>query len=692
MEDSTAFTRAAKDFSILIVDDTLANLRLLSGILSDHGYNVRPVPDGRLALTSAKTQPPDIILLDIMMPGLSGYDVCTQLKDDERTQDIPVVFISALDEVLDKVKAFSVGGVDYITKPFQTQEILARVQTHLSLQNSQKQLQERNVLLQQEIAERKRTEGTLQKRNLELAFLNRINQIFGSSLDLRYVLKTALAEIQNLLDVFSASFWLLSPETDMLTCMQVIGPGTDKLKHTTIRRGDGITGWVAQHGEIQFVPDLLNDERHLQLITDATEVPIRSMLSLPLRFKNTVIGVLNLVDQRIGHFRQHHLILLEPLASAAAMSIENAQLYSTAQQEIVERKQAESALLHAHDELKNTLDNLRQTQSQLIESEKMAALGQVIAGIAHEINSPLGAIRSSIDTISSSLQQSLEQLPAVLRSLPEELQQIFFSLLTQTLHKDNLLSSREERRFKRHVYEELQKHDIDHPRKIAELLVNMGLYERIERMIPLLQHPTQSQALHALYYLSGLQESTSTIVTAITRATKVVWALKHYAHYDNTGEMSSADIVEGLETALTLYQNQMKHDVTVLRRYAELAPVRCYPDELTQVWTNLIHNALQAMEYNGTLTIETEQQGRGVRISITDTGPGIPADIRDKIFDPFFTTKGRGEGSGLGLDIVKKIIEKHQGAIDVESCPGKTTFSVHLPEIVSGSVIPEKKY
>ncbi|MDM8550919.1 response regulator [Desulfobacterales bacterium HSG2] len=149
--------------SILIVDDTRFNLRLLTKILSEAGYTVRPVPDGPLALSSVTAQPPDLILLDIVMPRMSGYEVCEQLKADERTRDIPVIFISALDELTDKVKGFSLGGVDYITKPFQTDEVLARVRTHLTLRNLQKQLEEKNRRLEQEIIERKRIEDSLRE-------------------------------------------------------------------------------------------------------------------------------------------------------------------------------------------------------------------------------------------------------------------------------------------------------------------------------------------------------------------------------------------------------------------------------------------------------------------------------------------------------------------------------------------------
>lgn len=133
--------------SILVVDDTPANLRLLAGILAKQGYVVRPARNGDMALSSARSAPPDLILLDIMMPKMDGYQVCEQLKADEQTRDIPVIFISALNEILDKVKAFSAGGVDYITKPFQVPEVLARVKTHLVLRHLQKRLEEKNDAL-----------------------------------------------------------------------------------------------------------------------------------------------------------------------------------------------------------------------------------------------------------------------------------------------------------------------------------------------------------------------------------------------------------------------------------------------------------------------------------------------------------------------------------------------------------------
>jgi sigma-B regulation protein RsbU (phosphoserine phosphatase) len=128
---------AKQPASILIVDDTPANLQVLAGMLKDHGYKVRPVPSGKLALLAAKREPPDLILLDINMPEMNGYEVCEQLKADELLAGIPVIFISALNDQLDKVKAFATGGLDYITKPFQMEELYARVETHLKLHRLQ---------------------------------------------------------------------------------------------------------------------------------------------------------------------------------------------------------------------------------------------------------------------------------------------------------------------------------------------------------------------------------------------------------------------------------------------------------------------------------------------------------------------------------------------------------------------------
>ena len=146
---------------ILIVDDTPENLTVLRQMLAEQNYMVRPALNGEIAIKAVNTSSPDLILLDIRMPGMDGYEVCKQLKSDEKTSGIPVIFISALNELDDKIKAFSLGGVDYITKPFQAEEVLARVKTHLTLRSLQKSIEDKNAQLQKALDEVKILSGFL---------------------------------------------------------------------------------------------------------------------------------------------------------------------------------------------------------------------------------------------------------------------------------------------------------------------------------------------------------------------------------------------------------------------------------------------------------------------------------------------------------------------------------------------------
>jgi PAS domain S-box-containing protein len=334
-----------------------------------------------------------------------------------------------------------------------------------------------------------------------------------------------------------------------------------------------------------------------------------------------------------------------------------------------------------NEKLSETLELLEKSQSKIIESEKMVALGQLIAGVAHEINTPLGAIRSSVGNISSTLEHVLNNLAAFFKILEEQDKLIFFALLERSVNASIAITSKEERAFKRELISILEAENIEKADEYADTLVDMGIYGQIEPFIPFFHSPKCEPVLQMAYKVSGLLRSSQTITTATERASKVVFALKNYAHYDHSGEATQAQITDSIETVLTLYYNQLKHGVTLVKNYSENLPlILCYPDELNQVWTNIIHNALQAMDHKGTLTINIIQDKLYIYVGINDSGKGIPEEIKDKIFDAFFTTKPQGEGSGLGLDIVRRIIEKHGGKISFESKPGNTTFTVKLPK------------
>lgn len=159
----------------------------------------------------------------------------------------------------------------------------------------------------------------------------------------------------------------------------------------------------------------------------------------------------------------------------------------------------------------------------------------------------------------------------------------------------------------------------------------------------------------------------------------MVQALRQYAYTGDPSEPIATDLIDSIETLLTLYHSQMRNCVEVVRDYQPIPPVLCYCDELQQLWNNLIQNALQAMAYRGTLTVVTRWVDNWVEIAISDSGHGIPVEIQEKIFEPFFTTKGKGEGNGLGLSIVQNIVDRHCGKVSVQSQPGLTQFIIELP-------------
>lgn len=326
------------------------------------------------------------------------------------------------------------------------------------------------------------------------------------------------------------------------------------------------------------------------------------------------------------------------------------------------------------------MEKLRQTYTKLVNSEKLAALGQVSAGVAHEVNTPLGAIKSSAEESQEAFNDILAGFVWMSSQLDEKTKDLFAMTLASSVPDTQTLSTREEREKKKHLREELEALGVEKARFLADRLVQVGIYELNDSLRQLAELPQFERLVMMMYNVLNLQRSNQTVQLAVDKASRIVKALKTYLHTTGSEEVESVDIKENIETVLTIYHNRLKQGVKVIKNYEDVPEVMAFPDQLNQIWTNLIVNAVQAMDNKGTLTIGIKNEGDYVGISIKDTGKGIPKEIQNKIFDPFFTTKVSGEGSGLGLDIIKRILDDHSAKISFESEEGVgTVFHVKLP-------------
>ena len=322
---------------------------------------------------------------------------------------------------------------------------------------------------------------------------------------------------------------------------------------------------------------------------------------------------------------------------------------------------------------------LKDTHQMLIQSEKLAALGQLSAGIAHEINTPLGAIKAFAHEASISNKSMVSTILELFQQLSEEEKIKFVALVKSYKAKKEFLSTKEEREKRTVLQKVLDEKNISNSRVIAQKLVQIDIYEFSPELMEL-EGPNFDKVVNALNILFLGEKNNYTVQIAVEKASRIIQSLKMYLHTSHTNKAEKYSLKQSVDTVLTIYQNQLKHGIILQVDIPDLPPLEGFVDEINQVWTNLIVNACQAMNFSGKLFIEAKDKGDHVVVSIRDTGTGIPEEIQDKIFNTFFSTKKIGEGTGLGLDIVKKIVERQNGKIYFKSQVNEgTTFFVELP-------------
>jgi PAS domain S-box-containing protein len=356
----------------------------------------------------------------------------------------------------------------------------------------------------------------------------------------------------------------------------------------------------------------------------------------------------------------------------------NVSLERKVQERTDELRRAYDDLVKTNNDLETALRTLGDTQQQLVLSEKLAALGQLAAGMAHELNTPLGAIMSSNRSMIDIIHNSLPALADLVAGLGNNDKHWFDSLLAESLDGAVEIDRSIDRQTRRDIRLQLQEAGAGDNRAFAEIIADLGLYRYLRAHPEPLKSEHLGDILKGVSSLASLRRLGEIVAIATEKASHVVGALRSYLRQDEPGDLSPVDLKNELDMVLTLYHNKLKYGVEVLKEYDEAGYVLGNRNGLNQVWMNLFNNALQAMDYRGTLEIRTEKQEGWIVVSIVDSGTGISGENINRIFEPFFTTKKYGEGIGLGLDISRKIVDALGGRIEVESVPGRTEFRVWL--------------
>lgn len=385
-------------------------------------------------------------------------------------------------------------------------------------------------------------------------------------------------------------------------------------------------------------------------------------------------------------------LVMERTATIEAQKDEMEALIRQLGDKNAELEMQQTVIQQVNAELEAANRELIDSREQMVQTEKMAALGEITPAIAHEINSPLGAISNTIHNMGASLPQLLDALPARMQALRPETAERLRQLTPKLVSQPVQLSARDERRASRSLSQTLDDLNLPSAEDWADRIVKAGLHEHIDTLTPVLVGPDAEAALSLLEQIAGAGRQLLIMRRSIERAIHIVRALKDYVHRRADSQNPVLfDLTENIDLVLTLYEYHIKKGIELVQEYEDLPLVMGFPEELSQVWTNLIMNAVYALNlriraaqqqgeaYHAMLKIELARENGHAVVRLTDNGPGIPEAIQTRIFEALFTTKPKGEGTGLGLSICRKIVEKHGGQLGLESRAGHTQFTVRLP-------------
>ena len=332
-------------------------------------------------------------------------------------------------------------------------------------------------------------------------------------------------------------------------------------------------------------------------------------------------------------------------------------------------------------------DRIRSLSQGFFQDEKLKALGKISAGLAHELNNPASAMERAAETLYQKLAQTPDNFKAVMKlNVTEEqtdwVNDLVFRKIEErkTDPKDFTLLERQDRLDE--LTDWLEDNDVLNAEDIAETLTEFNFVEEdLDALLDTLEVPEKlSATLNWFDNRLSVEGLIVEIKEASHRIAELVKSVKKYSHMDQGEGKTGVDLHEGIRTTLQILIHRLKEKQIQIDKnfFADLPEIQGHPGELNQIWTNLFANAIDALPKGGKIIIRTYPDRDYVCVEVEDNGSGIPEDVINRIWEPFFTTKKVGEGTGIGLDVVKKIVHRHRGSIKVESQPGKTLFTIRF--------------
>ena len=682
---------------VLVVDDQKIAARLLREMLERHGFVVDVVHDGFKALAQVLETPPDIILLDMIMPGMDGVETCRRFKQDPRTFSIPIIVVTALKDQENLVSAFEAGAEDYLGKPVEDHELLARIKSNLIKKEALFLLERANQVKKEALTQ-------LEKKVRESELLLEITQAVTSSLDTRETLQSVVDNIARNIAVKRCSIARVNLREGSATV----------LASSDVPGIEGLQIRLDNYPELREVvrtgqPLMIDDARNHPLLTEMRDQIVRldfcTLFVLPITYHSEVIGTLMLRTAREYTYADDEIRFCQMVANVSATALKNAYLYEQARKESQELREAH---LRIEQELQE-----KAIYESLFEhaSEGLAAVGA--AGEAAFINSSgleiIGYRREEFPNPlipgiarGETLQLALESIGRSFRG--EEGPRRFDLLITRGTGESRCLSVALSAGLLQGRYLVLSFTDVTEERqsRISLEEANSHLQELTRLKSTFVTTATHElntpvTILHgycALLRELGMENLTPEQQACVNRACE---SSRHLLELIATmldlsrleaGKMALAieprTVLIPIEKAFAILEPFARKSGVILKVMPSREEFIALLDaeQIQRVLMNLIGNAIKFTPQGGGITVAAVRSQHEIRISVTDSGPGIPEEFLPTIFEEFSQARreaGPRQGCGLGLAICRKIVEAHHGSIWVESSDRGSCFTFSLP-------------